>query len=113
MVEYGGIKLEDAIQCVGDGWRYLVERIYTERDKMDPRIKIVQVKEKFGRLRVYWDDPEWTEGKDRNLLPFCTIINEAEKESGKVCELCGKPGRITDSRGWLMCRCSEHTEHSV
>lgn len=114
MVNYDGVELREALECVGEGWHSLVKRLYEAADKLDPKIKIIQVKEKFGRLRVYWDSPERGKAPDKHLLPFCDIINEAEAESGKTCEMCGKPGKVTDNgRGWLLSRCVEHTEHTI
>lgn len=113
MANRDGVNLNEALQCVGEGWHFLVKHIYAEATKYDPEIRIVQVKEKFGKLRVYWDSPERKEAKHPGLLAFCDIVWKAEADSGKVCEMCGKPGRVTDSRGWLMCRCPEHSEHSI
>lgn len=114
MVNYDGVSLADAYECVGEGWHPLVKRLYEAADKLDPKIKIVQVKEKFGRLRVYWDSPERKKSDNQNLLPFCDVVNEAERESGVTCEVCGKPGKVNDNGlGWLLAQCDEHKGHTI
>lgn len=55
-----------------------------------------QVKEKFGGLRFYM-----SLGASNEMLE---CIKKAEELSFKTCEVCGKPGRITDS-GWIKVRC--------
>jgi len=56
-----------------------------------------QVKEKFGTLRFYM-----TTGSNE----MYNLIDEAEKESAKTCEFCGKPGKLR-SGGWLLTLCDE------
>ena len=55
-----------------------------------------QVKEKYGTLRFYLSG-----GTDR----MYAIINEAERQSAKTCETCGKPGKLR-GRGWYYTRCA-------
>lgn len=80
----------------GDGWFDLEWRLCEDLEKilgdLSPHYKLMQVKEKCGVLRWY----------DCGMLPFagdsvvykavCERVDQAEQESGKVCELCGKPG---------------------
>lgn len=108
-----GVQLEDALQCVGSGWEHIVKHVYEEASKYDPKIIFVQVKEKFGRLRIYWDSPERTESESKHTLPFCDVIAHAEMVSGNTCELCGKPGKVISSGYWLMARCPEHEGHKI
>jgi len=114
MANSNGIELKEALECVGEGWHTLVKHVYQSASTADPKIIITQVKEKFGRLRIYWDSPERQESKYPGLLPFCDVVAEAERRSGNICELCGNPGRVaTSASGWLMARCKEHYEHSI
>lgn len=64
-----------------------------------PGLEVHQVKEKFGTLRFYVGAAT-DEMHDR--------INEAEKKSAEICEVCGKPGKIR-GRMWIYCACDEHT----
>lgn len=60
---------------------------------------IVQIKEKFGTLRIYVDN-----SSDR----VDTLIGFAEAMSSCTCEVCGKPGKIDHGSGWLKVHCNEH-----
>lgn len=81
---------------VGEGWLPLINEL---ADKLEPMcnemIYATQVKEKFGTLRFYMSG--YTEDADR-------LIAEAEKKSAKICELCGKEGKIIKS-SWIVTRC--------
>jgi hypothetical protein len=85
-----------------------------------PDITFVQVKEKYGTMRVYirgvinndWDaieeriDP--TVDIDSIFASHYERIERAIEYvqflSGKVCEVCGSPGKVY-TQGWYMCRC--------
>ena len=85
----------------GDGWYSLIDSLclsiqnYVSSNKK-PQPVVVQVKEKFGTLRFY------IEGSD-DLIDG--MIWFAETLSGRICELCGRPGSVNKS-GWLACRCA-------
>lgn len=88
----------------GDGWFDLIwdlcEKIELHlKDKAaeEEPFEVVQVKEKYGSLRFYtnWGTNEISE-----------LIEEAEKKSATICEICGKPGKITGNY-WLSCICDE------
>lgn len=80
----------------GSGWSHLIKPV-TDYCKKH-HIKIIQIKEKFGSLRIYIDEytPELVE-----------LINKAEAESEKTCEKCGEPGYIAGP-GWVKCFCEQH-----
>lgn len=61
-----------------------------------PRVR--QVKEKFGRLRVYLGRAD-----DR----ISALVSFAEHHSSRVCEQCGAPGKLR-SEGWLRTLCDRH-----
>jgi hypothetical protein len=63
----------------------------------DPRAS--QIKEKFGTLRWYYHADARPLGDE--------IIEAAERLSGRICDVCGAPGR-TSGKGWLATRCGEH-----
>lgn len=58
-----------------------------------------QVKEKYGTLRFYLSSA---------TDEMYAIAAEAEKQSAKTCEQCGKPGRLR-GRDWLYTACEQHT----
>lgn len=91
----------------GDGWFDLIwklaedlERIYKEARLViipENPFRVVQVKEKFGTLRFYINF-----GSDA----MHDRIEQAEEESGRTCEVCGKPGEL---RGgfWVRTLCGD------
>lgn len=91
----------------GDGWFDIVWRLCErleplvtqfERETGD-KFEVFQVKEKLGGLRFY--------AHPGNDLIFSAIA-DAEKESLRTCDVCGKPGKPNPS-GWIQTRCPEHT----
>ena len=54
-VKYKGYTREDALASVGAGWAGLINRVYDVLESIKGTVKIVQVKEKFGGLRIYTD----------------------------------------------------------
>ena len=99
----------------GDGWYSLLEDLCSViQSHIDWRAKVadmngtetdisqvmaVQVKEKFGGLRFYYD------GGDSYIRG---AVDMAEYMSEKTCEACGKPGRKTMVNRWLRTVCDEH-----
>jgi len=62
---------------------------------------VTQVKEKFGGLRFYITAAP-KEVHD--------MINKAEDESYKICEICGKPGEAGWHLPWYLTLCDKHLE---
>ena len=62
-------------------------------------MKIVQVKEKFGTLRVYY------EGTDSQRVRW--LVAGAENSSASTCRMCGKPRYVRRSTAWFQAVCSE------
>lgn len=90
----------------GDGWYDLLDTLCQElmdlsKEVDPPHIPVAtQVKEKYGTLRFYINggtDAQWD------------AISRAGDRSGKTCEACGKPGKVTGS-GWFYSACPEHTD---
>lgn len=62
--------------------------------------QIVQIKEKFGQLRVYLDHT------DRRIFErIHGMIRFAEYMSGHICENCGNRGTIRRDRMWIQTLC--------
>lgn len=79
-------------------WTSLAER--KEREVPEPveQVVAIQVKEKFGGLRFYFNGgDEYIDG----------IVSMAESMSYRTCEVCGNPGSPTDG-GWIRTLCEEH-----
>lgn len=92
------------------GWDNLVTELCY---KLEPVIKslpeenrkqigVVQIKEKFGGLRVYLH---------YGTQEMQTLINDAVDKSFTICEMCGNPGKlITTKRKWLLTYCNNCNE---
>ena len=93
----------------GDGWYGILDRMMSKIASLNPKeFRFVQIKEKYGALRVYWgasgDEAEdFWEKVD-------AIIDEAELASAGTCEECGDEGRIIAIRGWFTSICTKCEE---
>jgi hypothetical protein len=65
-----------------------------------PQVVAVQIKEKFGTLRFYY------EGGDEYIQG---LVRMAESMSAVTCETCGAPGK-TRGPGWIRTLCDFHEE---
>jgi len=90
----------------GKGWFPMLTELSDKLDAMFrekypeymENFEVLQVKEKFGTLRFYVSSaPD----------EIYELIDEYEKKSGTICETCGKPGTLKESRGWLITICEE------
>lgn len=90
---------EQAVACVGRGWESLVRRVYNAKAGIGTPVGIIQVKEKWGGLRIY------TDYYDEQLEP---IIMKVGEESTTICETCGAPAGLVKNGGWYQTRCEEH-----
>ncbi len=80
----------------GEGWKGILTRLLEKLEALSlPRLKIVQIKQKFGELRVY------VEGGDEDVF---RLIREAEGAAIVVCESCGAPGSKTNE-GRILTLC--------
>ena len=66
----------------------------------DRPLKIVQLKEKFGELRIYRDGGD---EKDRQLIEMCMALAD------RMCDVCGAPGEKRGP-GWIRTRCDKHID---
>ena len=73
-------------------------RLYNNINQFN-KIRITQIKEKFGTLNIYVSKaPEYI----RNM------ILKAERESRYICEKCGARGKTVKIRDWYWTLCEEH-----
>ena len=87
-----------------DGWFLLLWKLCNDIKASNPPkdFESTQIKEKFATLRFYV-----------TYIPSDKIddlINKAEIESGKVCDICGKNGSLYDSGGCYRTRCADHSD---
>ena len=97
----------------GDGWFDIIYDLSKEINDLckniDPYpITVLQVKEKFGSLRYYYN----VICDDDNLFnKIEEFILNAEKRSNKTCEECGKfSGSKTQINGWVSNLCEKCLE---
>jgi hypothetical protein len=100
-VNYKGYTREMGLNSVGKGWAPLVNRVFDKLESIKGTVKIVQVKEKYAGLRVY---------TDYSNKELDTVIREVERESFKMCEECGNPGKIR-GKGWYYTSCDTHAQN--
>lgn len=92
----------------GDGWFDLIDSLCHQiqfhlkhnANEGTPQFVATQIKEKFGTLRFYG------EGGDERIW---AMISFAEVFSGRLCETCGKPGKLR-GKGWYYTACDEHAK---
>jgi hypothetical protein len=88
---------EYAKKCVAPGWHSLVNELFDLAEKEN--FTVAQVKEKYGILRIYVDDAN---------MEMHIKIDNLERRSATMCELCGKAGELVSRGNWLKTRCKDH-----
>jgi hypothetical protein len=78
------------IEC-GVGWKDIIERTHEKLKYIDPNYNIVQIKEKFGNLRYYYN-PSFESYDDIRREIMNDIVLSAEHSASQTCELCGASG---------------------
>ena len=113
--------MKETLMCwgfeCGDGWYNIINQLcaniqhYTDWNnenhakgykqyKEVPQVVAVQVKEKFGTLRFYYDGGDDT---------ISGMVRMAESMSAVTCEECGSPGHQRNG-GWIRTLCDKHEE---
>jgi hypothetical protein len=86
---------------VGNGWLGLLQRLFEVLISLGWDKNFIQVKQKFGGMSIFLDNiPE-------NGYQF---IIDTEKESFKICEVCGEPGEQHKINNWVYCLCETHRD---
>lgn len=71
------------------------------------KFKVIQVKEKFGALRMYWaTEPEVPKQAYQTIHD---AIDRCEVETARMCWQCGEPAQW-HSRGWILPYCEKHAK---
>lgn len=86
----------------GPGWYKIIvdcfDKIKSIPAKNRKGFEVVQVKEKYGTLRIFaWNETEEIE----------KIIDSACELSETTCEHCGQPGYMHVTRGWYSTLCDD------
>jgi hypothetical protein len=81
-----------------DGWFDLIADIAQYVSSRTPYCSAVQIKEKFGGLRLYYEGP--------NSEFISGVIRMAEAIAYKTCEVCGNQGTVRKGR-WIRTLCDQ------
>jgi len=83
-----------------DGWYNLLYETCKKVAALDKNKKFyfLQIKEKFGGLRLY------CAGGNKEIYK---ITNTAEEESYKICEHCGTKENVTVEGSWILALCKD------
>jgi len=90
--------------AVSDGWEKLVTKLVddiseiVERDNLS-EFQVSDIKEKYGTLRFYCF------GGNEEID---ALIEAADEASSRICEDCGRPGRLMTGGPWIHVACPEH-----
>ena len=84
-----GYTRREAIAASPPAWGGLAARAWDAVTEAGGRV--LQVKQKFAALRVYWNGVAWDSPAGKHLQAEIAAI---EAESMRVCEACGRPGRV-------------------
>ena len=89
---------------MGRGWHSFIfpvlERVEEEG------FELLQIKEKFGGLRLYVQAPEGA--SKETITAVYDLVRSAETESYRTCEECGKPGtKVLVEDCWWKTRCKD------
>lgn len=84
-------------KCVAAGWHSLVDELFDLAEKEN--FTVAQIKEKYGSICIYVD------GANKEIH---NMIDNLERRSSAICEVCGKAGALTSRGGWLKARCKDH-----
>lgn len=107
-VIYEGYDLALALGSVGKGWASLIHEVFSYIENNKISVKIIQVKEKYGGLRIYFHETNHLE--DSSYREFSKFIMDAENRSLKMCETCGNPGLLR-GKSWYYTSCDLHAKH--
>lgn len=107
-----GRQIPAYLDHVGPGWHGILMRAHAELVAVLPDYQVAQVKEKYGALSVHlgvYFDPIT---RQFGLTPevgarTSAILQSAQEESRRTCEVCGEPGSET-GRGWIKTLCPDH-----
>jgi NMD protein affecting ribosome stability and mRNA decay len=82
----------------GDGWRNLVDTAIDQIRATDQKIRIDQVKQKMGGLKIHYHPHN--EVADN-------IVEITEEIASQTCEQCGAAARTQKVQGWWETLCAQ------
>jgi len=92
------------------GWNEIIKNLSEEINKIlgeDTKyFSVVQIKQKFGGLRYYYDI-DYDKIDDEKLDKIKEAIEKAEEKSFQTCEICGNIGELKSNGYWIFTTCDE------
>ena len=90
------------------GWHEIAHQMIKECESIDSTYTIIDLKEKFGSMRVYSYCKSWYDDKEMEDYGFTisNIEDKYEQLSSKTCCKCGKPATKV-STGWVLPWCDK------
>ncbi len=88
---------------VPPGWLDAIEKVFDSIEVLpaDEWPRIIQIKEKFAELRVYYSGGSETAH---------AAIGRAIGDAAHACQLCGSRGRVHQDEGWYATLCATHCQ---
>ena len=80
----------------GPGWATLVRQAVMAMRALDPHV-VEGIESKYGSLRISLAGPLRPELEE--------LASQAEEQSQRICEACGKTGRLREDRPWIVTLC--------
>lgn len=102
------------LEC-GEGWNGLLKEFaeyaatVLAPQRPEEAIALLQIKEKFGGLRLYWAAKNTLGIEPEKMIALRNCTNALEARSYKICEQCGEDGTLYED-GWLRTHCNKHEE---
>lgn len=110
--------LTDRIYC-RPGWNILVYELSESLNDValdfkkiypDSKIKVNQIKEKFGRLSYFAN----INGLPKNLKEMTVLFIKNKAEASKfLCEICGEAGFVREDLRWIKSLCHSHHREAL
>lgn len=88
---------------VDDGWLPIIVTLDKRIAKIDPHYRILQIKEKFGGLRFYYELSDNVIGQGDIIVD--ELVEFAEYVCWSICEKCGAYGTLRTERSWVKTLC--------
>jgi hypothetical protein len=100
------VSFEQEINHIGPGWQPIVRELHQKVLHIDPDLEVLQIKEKFGGLRYYYNSKYPYQSDESNTIN--DLVAEAEQKCDVTCEECGEPGENKSILGWYRTLCPSH-----
>lgn len=91
------------------GLCFEIDRVLGERQAPLHAFHWVQIKEKFGAMRLHFE----LDGAPELRQALQELVFEAGRESARSCMVCGDPARLSDKSAWMLTVCEVHEPDEV